>query len=76
MVDNEINVLINISSVPSNIIDTRILITSIRRPIKFDSINGEFVVDAGRVPSIIADEESVRQGIHLGLTWRAHIYIE
>ena len=73
LMDDEISVLINVSSALSNVIDTMILVASVHRHVKQEGVKGEFVVNAGRVRNGVAGKESARQGVHLGVIWRVHI---
>ena len=73
--NDEIDVLINVPSILTNVIDTRILVAMISRRIKLESINGKFVIDASRVPDAITCEDDVGQSVHFNLTWGAHIHV-
>jgi hypothetical protein len=73
--NDEIDVASKIASALAKIIDTRILITSIRRCIKEKVSNCEFVIVAAWIPGVITDKKDMRKGVPFLVIWWSHVHV-
>jgi hypothetical protein len=60
VVNEEVNILFNVTSVVSDVVDSWVLASVTFRGVEEEIFNGEFIVNASRIPCIIAGKENVR----------------
>jgi hypothetical protein len=74
--NDEVDVFGKIASVLAKIIDTGILVTSIRRCIKEKVSNGEFIILAAWIPDVITSEKDMRKGVpSFMVIWWPHVHV-
>jgi hypothetical protein len=60
LVNEEVNILFDVTGVVSDVVNSWVLASVIFRGVEEEIFNGEFVVNASGIPYIIAGKENVR----------------